>query len=142
MCCSVFLRPSCIRAVCIEQQRKVEILVSLQERLSAEAAAAQCNCMTTSCAAGVLFAEITSDAFACHVPFACPDKAFSLCGQSCDRYHRLWSLCLQFSLEEINMNLTLEENGIKDGLSVEEMGLTTSYCPVLCLYWCDDLTIA
>ena len=51
-------------------------------------------------------------------------------------------VCLQFSLQEINMNLALEENGIKDGLSVEEMGLTTSYCPVLCLYWCDDLTIA
>ena len=55
---------------------------------------------------------------------------------------RVILVCLQFSLEEINMNLTLEENGIKDGLSVEEMGLTTSYCPVLCLYWCDDLTIA
>ena len=100
--------------------------------------------MTALCAAGVLFAEITSDTFqiACHVALAWPGKTCSLCEESCEKQLRLVPLCLQFSLEEINMNLTLEENGIKDGLSVEEMGLTTSYCPVLCLYWCDDLTIA
>lgn len=40
------------------------------------------------------------------------------------------------------MNLTLEENGIGDGMRRDEMGLSTAYSPVLCLYWCDDLTVA
>lgn len=50
--------------------------------------------------------------------------------------------CTQITLEEVNMNLTLEENGIGEGLNSGEMGLSTAYTPVLCLYWCDDLTIA
>lgn len=50
--------------------------------------------------------------------------------------------CMQITLEEVNMNLTLEENGIGEGLNSDEMGLSTAYSPVLCLYWCDDLTIA
>ena len=50
--------------------------------------------------------------------------------------------CTQITLEEVNMNLTLEENGIGEGLNSDEMGLSTAYSPVLCLYWCDDLTIA
>ena len=71
----------------MEKQRKLDISVSLQEPLSVEAAAAQCNCMTTLCTGGVLFAEITSDsdAFACHVPLAWPDKACSFCKESCDK---------------------------------------------------------
>ncbi|KAL3155205.1 hypothetical protein ABBQ32_013145 [Trebouxia sp. C0010 RCD-2024] len=48
----------------------------------------------------------------------------------------------QITLEEVNMNLTLEENGIGNGLMSDEMGLSTAYSPVLCLYWCDDLTTA
>ncbi len=50
--------------------------------------------------------------------------------------------CLQITLEEVNMNLTLEENGMVDGMSNDEMGLSSAYSPVLCLYWCDDLTVA
>ncbi len=40
------------------------------------------------------------------------------------------------------MNLTLEENGMVDGMNNDEMGLSSAYSPVLCLYWCDDLTVA
>ncbi len=50
--------------------------------------------------------------------------------------------CLQITLEEVNMNLTLEENGMVDGMNNDEMGLSSAYSPVLCLYWCDDLTVA
>lgn len=48
---------------------------------------------------------------------------------------------MQMGLEEVNMNLTLEENGI-DGVSNDESDLSAAYSPALFLYWCDDLTIA
>lgn len=44
-------------------------------------------------------------------------------------------------LEEVNMNLTLEENGI-DGATDNDSGMSAAYSPALFLYWCDDLTIA
>ncbi|KAL0022828.1 hypothetical protein WJX79_005008 [Trebouxia sp. C0005] len=52
------------------------------------------------------------------------------------------SITSEITLEEVNMNLTLEENGMVDGMSNDEMGLSSAYSPVLCLYWCDDLTVA
>lgn len=50
-------------------------------------------------------------------------------------------LRVQMGLDEVNMNLTLEENGI-DGVSADDSGLSAAYSPALFLYWCDDLTIA
>ena len=72
----------------------------------------------------------------------CPPHTSVDCGPLLFHACVIMFMNVQISLEEVNMNLTLEENGIGDGMNSDETGLSTAYSPVLCLYWCDDLTVA
>lgn len=50
----------------------------------------------------------------------------------------------QFEFRELNMNKTLQENGVADETSTfETLGLPSDFhIPVLHVYWNDDLTVA
>ncbi len=57
---------------------------------------------------------------------------------------RLMRACACVRLQELNMNKTLEENGVVDETRTFEDLLvpTDAFVPVIHAYWNDDLTVA